>query len=402
VARLGPRTRAFLGLNTRALGDSVNELIPSRPWQSNPGSVQVTAEVASRHSGVWAAQRLRANLISSMPIYIDKRSYTTGVMQRMPLPPVMVNPYGPDDPNGTLAEWLWATQYDLDRFGNCFGIIRARNGFGLPAIIELCDNSEVRLHVSGGQILWYHYRGIKYTPDEVWHERQYRVPGLAIGMSPLMYAAWSISGYLSAHKFALDFFGAGGLPNGILKNTARASLTDEQRTAVARRFVQSTANRAPFVASAEWEWTPAMATDATAQYLEEMKWGTTDIARFFDVPGDLIDAAQSGAHITYANVGQRNVQLLTMSLAPAVLRRETALSKLVPNTWQVRFDTDEILRMDVETREKVLVGRVTGRTLAPDEARAMSGLPPFTEEQMLQLERLLPTKPIIPKVATSP
>jgi hypothetical protein len=101
VARLGPRTRAFLGLNTRALGDSVNELIPSRPWQSNPGSVQVTAEVASRHSGVWAAQRLRANLISSMPIYIDKRSYTTGVMQRMPLPPVMVNPYGPDDPNGT-------------------------------------------------------------------------------------------------------------------------------------------------------------------------------------------------------------------------------------------------------------------------------------------------------------
>lgn len=401
MARLAA-VRAFLGMNTRALGDTPNELIPSRAGVGVPGSVVVTESNALRHSGVWAAQRLRANLISSLPVHAQKRSYTTGVMQKMPLPPFFVMPSRGIDDKMSFQDWMWATQFNLDRFGNAIGIIRARNGFGLPAVIELCSNSALMVHCTGPVINFYRYNGIRYEPEDVWHERAYMVPGSPIGLAPLEYAGWSISGYLSAHKFGLDFFGAGGLPNGILKNTARASLTDDQRRNVQQRFVQSTSNRQPFVASAEWEWTPAMAEDSTATYLDVMKWGTTDIARFFDVPADLIDASSEGSHITYANVIQRNVQLLIMHIGPTLQRREVALSRIVPEQWEIKFDSDQLMRMDPETRHKVLVGRVTGRTLAPDEARMYDGLPPFTEEQMAQLERLLPTKPVIPHVETAP
>ena len=41
----------------------------------------------------------------------------------------------------------------------------------------------------------------EYTADKVWHERQFPVPGLPVGLSPLIYAAWSIGEYLSEQQF---------------------------------------------------------------------------------------------------------------------------------------------------------------------------------------------------------
>src|SRR4051812_7444833 len=166
VARLAA-VRAFLGMNTRALGDTPNELIPSRAGVGAPGSVVVTESNALRHSGVWAAQRLRANLISSLPVHAQKRSYTTGVMQKMPLPPFFVMPSRGIDDKMSFQDWRWAPHYTLARCGTPRGTIRARNGFGLPAVIELCSNSGLMVHCTGPVINFYRYNGVRYEPEDI-------------------------------------------------------------------------------------------------------------------------------------------------------------------------------------------------------------------------------------------
>jgi hypothetical protein len=51
-------------LARRALGDTPNNLIPSRAPERT-GSVNVTTDTAMRASAVWAAVRLRADLLST-------------------------------------------------------------------------------------------------------------------------------------------------------------------------------------------------------------------------------------------------------------------------------------------------------------------------------------------------
>jgi len=365
------------------------QAIPRRPYPTG-GSVVVDPESALRSSAVWACLRLRANLISSLPLDVYRK--VDGLQVQVTPPPVLVTPDG--DTTSDLAEWLWATQFDLDRFGNVFGLVTARDGLGLPARIELQRCADVTVKAQGATVTGYRVAGKLYQPREVWHERQYRVAGFPVGLSPLTYAAWSISGYLSAQKFGLDFFGAGGMPAGVLKNTA-VSILDPSKTDEAKaRFKAVTTNRDIFVVGKDWEWTPAASEPAAGAFLEDKRFGLVDIARYFDVPGDMIDAAISGQSVTYANVGQRNVQMLVTALGPAIGRRERALTRLTPAPRTVKLNSDALLRMDPETRQRVILARVAGRTLAPDEARLIDDLPPFTEQQMQQLERLLPTKPI--------
>jgi len=108
-----------------------------------------------------------------------------------------------------------------------------------------------------------------------------------------------------------------------------------------------------------------------------------DVSRFFGVPADLIDAAIAGGpNITYANITQRNLQFLVMHLGPAVVRRENALSQLLPRPRFVKLNSDALLRMDPLTRAQMIQTQIQSRVLAPNEARALDNRKPFTPEQI--------------------
>lgn len=110
------------------------------------------------------------------------------------------------------------------------------------------------------------------------------------------------------------------------------------------------------------------------------------------MPADLIEAAVSGQAVTYANISQRNLQFIIMNLGPVVFRREKALSAFLPKGRFVKLNSDAILRMDPETRAKVLGQQVQDRLLAPSEARAIDNRLPFTEEQLAEFDRLWPVR----------
>jgi len=384
----------FSKRTSNLFGPPVEAMIQRRPT-TRKGAVSVTNETALRHSAVWAALRLRANLISTMPVDLYRR--VGGVQVEVPKPAVLVDPSG--DQCG-IQEWLYSSQFDLDRAGNSVGLITARDGLNFPARIELQPISETTVKTKGGKITKYRICGIEYDPSEVWHEKQYTVAGLPVGLSPVAYAAWSIGEYLSIQQFALDWFGNGGIPAAHLKNTAK-SMDDGQARVIKERFKTATQNGDVFVTGADWEYNMLQAEQAGSNWLDAKSFSIGDIARFFDVPGDLVDAVTSTGSITYARIDQRNLQFLIMHLDPAVVRRETALSRLTPSPRYVKLKRESLLRMDAQTRATVLKTQIDARTLTPNEARELEDRPPLTDAQLAEFTKIFGSPKAAPS-STSP
>lgn len=355
----------------------------------------MTSERAMTHSAVWACRRLRADLISTSPL--DCYRNAGGRSLSVPTPMVLTNPGGE---RVDITEWLYSSQADLDSFGNTFGLITARDGAGLPARIELVPAESVTVRVKGGDLSKYRIHSKDYDPGEVWHEKQFTSAGVHVGMSPLAHAAWTIGSYLSAQEFALDWFKGGSRPGAKLKNNAKTISSDEA-TKVKAAFKSSVQNGDIFVHGADWEYEMIGAKASESEFLSTMKFGIGDVCRFLGVPGDMIDAESSTGAITYANVTQRNLQLLIMNLGPAITRRERALSNLLPRPRFVKLNTDAVvLRMDPTTRADLNAKLITSRQRTVSEVREKDDLPPYTPEQIAEINALFPPKSTTPTPAT--
>jgi HK97 family phage portal protein len=269
-----------------------------------------------------------------------------------------------------------------------------------PAVVRLFPSEHVTVLGKGDEITGYRIGGTIYDPSDVWHERQYTVPGMPLGLSPIAYAAWSIGNYLSAQQFTQDWFTGGGasMPSGHLKNTAR-TLTDIQADEIKSRFKSSVQSGDVFTSGSDWEFTPVPPSGTGAQFLESMQYGVSDIARFFGLPGDLIDAVSAAGSITYANVVQRNLQALIWYLQPVFERREAALSRALPRPRFVKFNTDSLLRMDPQTLATTISAQIATRVLTPDEGRAMYNRPPLTEADKKLFLEVFPPKGLLPMLA---
>ncbi len=400
--RLWPKRRAARAAQLVTAEELLNL---ERQRRFGGGGVHVTPDTAMRHSAVWGCLRLRADLVSSMPVDVYRR--VQGVQVEVPAPPVLVTP------GGTavgMREWTYSTQIDLDRAGNCFGLITERSGVigpdgrGLPARIDLVSLADVVVRSKGAQITKYVIAGTEYDPWDVWHEKQYTVAGLPMGLSPVAFAAWTLEESLNAQQFARDWFAGGAIPMAELTNTAKTISPKDAR--IAREQFQAAVSTGDlFVHGNDWEYKPIQAVASATQFIEARQFGLSDIARFFGCPGDMIDAAASGSSVTYANITQRNLQFLIMHLGPAIGRREDAFSRrLVSNPRYVKLNSDSLLRMDPAARAAMFAAQINSRTLTPDEARSYEERAPLTEDDYAQFDRLFgnrnATTPTTPPAAT--
>jgi HK97 family phage portal protein len=298
-------------------------------------------------------------------------------------------------------EWLYSTQVDLDRFGNCFGIITARDGLGFPARIELVSAESVTVRTKAGRITSFMIDGVSYEPLQIWHEKQFTVAGVPVGLSPLAAAALTLSTSKSAQTFAADWFAGSGVPASHLKNTAQ-TLDGDQADAIKARFNESVTSGDVFVTGSDWDYQMLGAKASDSSFIEAQHATAADMCRFLGVPGDMVDVNEQTGSVTYANITQRNLQLLIINLGPAVTRRESALSLLLPQPRYVKLNTDAVvLRMDPTTRAELNAKLIESHQRTPSEVREKDDLPPFTPEQIAEIQSLSKSKPAPPQAQTS-
>ncbi|WP_267490563.1 phage portal protein [Microbacterium schleiferi] len=334
---------------------------------------------------MWACVRLRADLVSTLPI--DTFRKVPWGQVEVPKPPVLVEPGGSQV---DIVEWMYSTQSDLDSLGNTVGLITEKDGVGKPRRIDLVAREDYRITSVRGAVEYW-IQGKKRDSEDVWHERQFTSSGMVVGMSPVAYAALSLQQYESAQEFAAAWFGGGLVPTAHLKY-GEAKVPPAESEAIKARFMVAIENGEPFVTGKDWEYKPIDAAAAQATFIETMRFTDIEIGRFFGVPGDLFDAAVEGSSITYANITQRNLQFLVHNLGPAITRRERALSKLLPQPRFVKFNSDALLRMDPETVSTMLGQQVKDRLVAPSEARELLNRAPYTPEQIDEFKTLFPTE----------
>lgn len=368
-----PQSQRYFGIS------SVNDLIPARTTGGSK-TPYVSNDTAFKNSAVWSAIRLRADLISTMPINAYRMVNIDGVPMRVdaPLSPFMTST--------DFMAWRYSSQVELDRSGNSIGIITDVDGSNYPVNIDLQPSSSVTLKSRNG-VLRYNIGGTEYDEKEIWHEKQFTVSGSPVGLSPVAYAAFTLGQYVSIQEFASDWFTSSATPRARLKNTAK-KINAKEAMVVKEAFRASQASGDLFVHGADWDYALVQTEVASSYWLDAVKLSLEDVSRFFGVPADLIDAQMSGPNITYANITQRNLQFLILNLGPAIARRENALGKLIPRPRLVEFNTDSLLRMDPLTRAQWIREQIDARTLAPNEARAMENRPKFTEEQITEFDRL--------------
>lgn len=347
---------------------------------------------ALQQSVVWACLRLRADLISLMPVDVYRPSKAAGINVAQVAPDVLVVPHMiADGQPMPIGEWLYSGQFALDRAGNNFGVITATDAFGLPARIELVDPDSVTATVRGSRILQYRINGERHEPRQIWHERQFTAPGLPIGLSPVAYSALTLAGGLSAQEFALEWFSNGAVPGAILRNTDKV-IDPVKARVIEERFKATVFNGDPFVVGKDWEYQAIAAKAAESEFIEQLKFTEVGLTRYYGAPADLVDVHVDTATINYANITQRNLQLLVMNLGAAIKRREDALSRLVRGDRFVKLNRDAILAMDPKSRAELFESRVRSRTRTPDELRQLEDLQPLTEAQYTQFERLFGTR----------
>jgi HK97 family phage portal protein len=337
---------------------------------------------------VWGALRLRADLISTLPVDVFRMQGDRQVQAQTT--PLFVSPA-----EGMLFhEWCYSSQVDLDRYGNTFGQIVGRDAAGWPTQVELWPASDVAVLLTGMRVTGYRFAGKVYSPRDVWHERQYTVAGLRVGLSPIAYAAWSVGNYLSAQEFALDWYAAGAHPAGTLRHTEAANLDPKVLDAAKQRFKVATQDRDIFATGKEWEFIPAQVDAQTSQFLEQMRSTAIDVCRFIGVPSFAIDASISGSAITYQNVTQAQLFLLVNHLGPAILRRERHLSHYgLPAPRFMKLNSDALLRLDPTGRTDVTAKQIDAWIRTPDEVRALENLPPLTAGDIALLVEHKQSKP---------
>lgn len=377
---------------SRSVGPAAGDLLGERLATRNGKlSGPLSSTRARKSSAWWAAARLRADLVSTMPIDVYRR--VNGVQVEQQKPPVLVTPEGG---RSLMTDWMYATTIDLDQCGNTVGVIRAVDGLGLPSVIELAPIEDVTIRRDKQGAVTYRIGSKVYQRAEVWHERQHIVAGSPVGLSPLAHAALAMDPALSAAAFAAEWFSNNAVPAAGLKNTAK-TLTPGEASLVKARFKASIVAGDPFVHGKDWEYSLLAGKQNEAAFLAAIGAGGAEAARYLGVPGDMIDVPTQGSSITYANITQRNLQLFIINIGPAIYRREQAMSAwLLPKPRYLKINPGALLRMDLAGRYDSYAVGIQNKFLAPSEARDLEDRPPLTPEQLAEFDSLSASAPALP------
>jgi HK97 family phage portal protein len=334
---------------------------------------------------VWSAVRLRANVVASLPVGVF-RDGPDGLPRRLPasaVPGVLSQPSAQFD----MTSWLHASQVSLDMRGNSWGRVVARDPRTfLPTQVELVHPDDVGVRVLRSGEVETRFGGRVVDPVDVWHEMQNEVPGDVVGMSPISAAARALGIPLAAQDYGAGFYTEALTPSALLSSDGPI---DEDGARIVKTRVRATqSGREPLVLGGNWRYQQLSVSPADAMYLEVMRAGDTDVARLFDVPGEMIDANTSGSSITYANREQRVQDLLAFRLGPAIARRERALSRLTVRGQYVKLNIAGLLRGDLMTRYKSYQIGLTHGFLTIDEVRALEERGPMPPEELALLNGL--------------
>ncbi|MFE2224767.1 phage portal protein [Agrobacterium deltaense] len=329
------------------------------------------AEASLQKVAVWSATDLIASLVSTLPI--DVYTGKGKARKELPKPRVLLDPAG--DGYGTI-DWVYQYVMSLLLRGNTYGKTVDRDRLGTPTQIVLYHPDEVQgwRDEKTGMPQW-RAGGTKVEPEDMWHRRAYPMPGRLLGLSPVQHHATTIGLGIAATRFGRQWFEDGAHPSGMLTNDK--SLDPKQAKTAKERFLASlSGSRDVAVLGQGWKYQAIQVSANESQFLETQRYTGAECARIYGPGMAEILGYDTGGSMTYANVEQRGLDLLTYALDKWLVRTEDMFTSLLPEGQYVKLNRAALSRTDLLTRTRAHAMALQNKWTVVNEVRDLEDLGP--------------------------
>jgi HK97 family phage portal protein len=192
--------------------------------------------------------------------------------------------------------------------------------------------------------------GHEVPTGRMYHRRVNPVPGQIVGQSPIARNAIPVGISLAATRFGKSWFDSDANPTGILRNTLGAVDQNKARGIKERFMAALRGTREPIVMGRGWEWQTISITPEESQFLQTMGWSEAQCARLFGPGIAEILGYETGGGMTYANVQDRDIQLLKYAVGRWIRRVERVIYDFLPRPQYAIFNRDALLETNTLQR----------------------------------------------------
>jgi len=325
---------------------------------------------------LFAAQRLIIDQFASTPFHAYRLG-AAGDKQRMTSQPQLVS--NPSSVGHLPFAWKAQLVASLLSYGNAYGLIVRRDDVGSATGLDWLDPTHVSVDESNPMVPIYYYDGRTIPRSSLLHIPWILQPGKWKGLSPMQAFKVAFETGQSAQISARDWFVNGAIPTGILKNVDR-DVSAETAGVAKERFKVGAAGRDVVVLGSEWDYSTIGIPADEARFIEQLKMTATQIASIYGIPAEMI-GGETGASMTYSTLEQQSMNFLTYTMNPWFVRVEDALTTLLPQPQYVKFNTDSLVRADLEARMRAHEIALRIGLETQDEGRNTEDRPPLTDEE---------------------
>lgn len=334
--------------------------------QSDDYTTSFTSVRALRNSDVFAAARIIASDIASSPIQLVK--------DNMPQADDEIVKLLNEKPNPEMDGWhfKFALAINMLLNGNSFAEIKREGNKAVE--LHLLPNSSVTVKQSDSGNLSYQIGDKKrrVKSENILHFKCFTQDGLT-GLPPLYALRDEMKIQQAGNRTLHNFFARGVSGSGILK-VHKSDLDGSAKKAIREKFEEangsSSGNNAlrTIILDETMDYKSLEINTDVLELVNSSDWTTKQIAKAFGVPIERL-----GVENEHSSTVQSNLQYIQSTLIHYfnvfISEFDTKLET------SVRFNSDQLLETDPETKVKNVLDQVKGSLLTINEGRSKLGLP---------------------------
>ncbi len=358
---------------------------------TNAGKV-VNERTALQMTAVYAAVRILAESIASLPLHVYKKNDEGNQVKAEDFDLYYLLH---DEPNPEMTSFVFreTLMAHLLLWGNAYAQI-LRNGRGeVVALYPLMPNKMSVERDENGQLFYKYNRydqepptmkgnTVTLLPDEVLHITGLSLDGL-VGMSPIAACRNAVGLGLAADEYGSKFLSNGATPSGVLETPTLIKDISKLRDSWNQGYAGT--GNAGKVAILEQGVTfkPISMSPQDSQLLETRQYQLNEIARIFRIPPHML-ADLSKA--TFSNIEEQSLEFVKYSVSPWVSRWEQCLTRSLLNKdekrkYKIKFNLDGLLRGDYKSRMEGYSIGINNGFMCPNDVRRLENLDLIPDEK---------------------
>jgi HK97 family phage portal protein len=278
------------------------------------------------------------------------------------------------------SEWLGTTLIHMAVYGNAYWHIQR----GARGIVNITNLHPADVSVSQDETgkIYYLYKSKTYSSANIKHIKLWHNPSSTslLGEGPLQRHRSVLRSALDLHNYADNWFRTAAVPTGTL--TTSEFLSADVAKQNKQAFIESQQERSVAVLSSGLKYDSITLSPEQAQFLENQKFITRQIAMMFGVPTMYLGMGIEGQGMTYVNGNEDRAKLFEDGLQQYIVRIQQAITDLLPRGQYAEFNLTEFLRPNVKTRYESYAIGLTNNFLTVPEVREMEGMSEISQEQV--------------------